>query len=134
MSAFIVRKKHIDYVVTAAVAAKAIPASEADETGRMLWRENLNSVAHRYPRDTGKGDRPGPRDFQDSDVETYVWEETAVLKGNSLRETIGCLNYQSCEHPGWHTSEAYQLLELLKPAEDKSPRGKQEENATPWGW
>ena len=134
MSAWIVSKEHIDYVVSAAVANKLIAVSEADDTGRMLWRENLYSVGYRYPGDKGNGDRPGPNDFRDSDVELYVWEKTDVLTGNALRKTIGCLEYQSCEHPGWTASEAAKLLARLKPAEDKTPRGKKMEEATPWGW
>ncbi len=83
MSAFIVDKEHIDRIVSAAVASDAISAAAANAAGRMLWRENLLSVAHRYPYDTGNGDRPGPCDFKDSDVDTYVWQPTDILTGNA---------------------------------------------------
>ncbi len=97
MSAFIVDKEHIDRIVSAAVASDAISAAAANAAAR---RENLASVAHRYPYDTGNGDRPGPCDFKDSDVDTYVWQPTDILTGNALRKTLACLSYQSCEHDG----------------------------------
>jgi hypothetical protein len=106
MSAWIVSKEHIDRIVSAAVAADVISVAAANAAGRMLWRENLLSVSHRYPSDTGNGDRPGPIDFKDSDVDTYVWEPTDIITGNALRKTLACLRYQSCEHDGWPTSEA----------------------------
>jgi hypothetical protein len=133
MSAWIVSKRHIDYLVTAAVANEIVPYSKANETGRMLWKENLLSVAYRYPRD-GDGGRPGPASFRDAHVDTYEWEPMPILSGNALGKTIACLSYQSCEHPDWEQSEAHNLLVRLRPAEDTTARGKEEEEATPWGW
>jgi hypothetical protein len=133
MSAFIVDKEHIDRIVSAASAANKLPRPGSEnEIGRMLWRENLISVAARYPGD-GDGDRPGPSDFKDSDVDTYVWTPTDIITGNALRKTLACLRYQSCEHDGWPTSAACAFIERLMPAEDMSARGKQLEEATPWG-
>lgn len=129
MSAWIVSKRHIDYIVTAAIQAELISMSP-DETGRMLWRECLASVAYRYPGDTGSGDRPGPVDFRDSDVDTYTWTETPVLTGGALAKTLGCYRYQSCEHPGWEDSEAAALIEKLNAPVD----GADYPDSVPWGW
>jgi hypothetical protein len=128
MSAWIVSKTHIDYIVTAAVHAELITTTP-DEAGRMLWRECLRSVASRYPADRD-GERPGPADFRDGDVDTYTWQETPVLTGGALAKTLGCYRYQSCEHEGWETSEAARLIEKLYAPVDGQPY----DDAVPWGW
>jgi hypothetical protein len=129
MSAWIVSKTHIDYMVTAIIAAELTDKSP-DELGRMLWAECLASVAYRYPGDTGNGDRPGPVDFRDSDVDVYTWTETPVLTGGALGKTLGCYRYQSCEHPGWDGSEAAQITGKLYATVEGQP----DDNNTPWGW
>src|SRR6516162_2833567 len=103
MSAWIVSRQHIDVMVDAAIRNGLIEPSQADEVGRMLWKENLVSVAYRYPRDKG-GKRPGPTDFRDADVETYTFtplpkEIVDVWNLNpdaALAKTVGCYEYQSC--------------------------------------
>jgi hypothetical protein len=108
----------------------------ADETGRMLWRENLKSVAYRYP-DDGDGDRPGPDAFRDSDVDSYTWAKTKLLNGAALYKTLACYTYQSCEHPDWADSEAQALTARLMPERAKleSWRHAALDNDTiPWGW
>jgi hypothetical protein len=128
MSAWIVSKRHIDYMVTAILAAELSDKSP-DDLGRMLWRECLASVAYRYP-DDGNGERPGPNDFRDSDVDTYTWERTPELTGGYLKDTLACYRYQSCEHPGWEDSEASLLVEKLYAtvSECEVP------DDAPWGW
>jgi hypothetical protein len=128
MSAWIVSKQHIDYMVTAIIAAELTDKSP-DEIGRTLWRECLASVAYRYPND-GDGERPGPIDFRDSDVETYTWTEAPVLSAGALAKTVGCYNYQSCEHPDYELSEAYAWVTKLK-----AGLGDVEyDDDAPWGW
>lgn len=144
MSAWIVSDRHIDYLVTAIVHAELAPhrldtstdppvrvSLTPDEIGRMLWRECLESVACRYPDDKD-GDRPGPAGFRDSDVGTYTWHETPVLTGGDLDKTVGCYQYQSCEHPGWETSQArFVTNQLREPVKGSSWA---EESEVPWGW
>jgi hypothetical protein len=132
MSAWIVTQKHIDYMVTAAVAAEVIGSSDADATGRMLWRECLRSVAFRYPSD-GDGDRPGPMGFRDADVERYQWQETAILTGGALAKTVGCYDYQSCEHPEYSLSAAYRLVRELSRISGRDD-GVEYPDDVPWGW
>ena len=102
MSAWIVSRKHIDYIVAAAIQAELISMSP-DETGRMLWRECLASVAYRYPGDTGNGDRPGPVDFKDSDVDTYTWTETPCLPAaRSPRRSVATATSHASTRAGTH--------------------------------
>ena len=128
MSAWIVSKRHIDYMVTAVIRAE-LTAMSPDEIGRMLWRECLASVACRYPND-GDGERPGPMDFRDSDVDTYTWQETPLLTPGGLAKTLGCYSYQSCEHPGWEASEACALVTKIK----DSLGDVAYDESVPWGW
>ncbi len=128
MSAWIVSKEHIDYIVTALIRAE-LTSKTPDETGRMLWRECLASVAWRYPADA-PGDRPGPVDFRDSDVDTYTWAETPELTPGGLAKTLGCYQYQSCEHPGWEGSEAYAITTKLRDALGDVAY----DDSVPWGW
>lgn len=110
MSAFMVSRRHIDYLVTAAVAREL--TTNPDETGRMLWRECLASLAYRYP-DDGDGGRPGPVSFRDGDVETYTWTAATTPTPAALHSLIRCYCYQSCEHPQWEESQACFLMEVL---------------------
>lgn len=72
----------------------------ADRVVRMLRTENVRSLAHRYPEH--------PEDWADLAVLSYpptlafTKEPTPV----EVLKTIACYEYQSCEHPEWHESEA----------------------------
>lgn len=113
MSAWIVSKAHIDTLVQALITEGVVPMDQANETGRTLWAENLKSVASRYPRDRD-GERPGPCDFRDSDVETYTFEGVeAPLDDLIVWHNVGCYSYQSCEHDEWDESYAHHLADIL---------------------
>ncbi len=105
MSAYVVRRSHIDALVRTAIdgpaAVEGSPPREgsgrwhrwtvyhdhdhdhgyevswqtADNIGRMLWTENVASVAYRYPADEPTN-RPGPLDFSDAEVEAYTYGYT----------------------------------------------------------
>lgn len=111
MSMFIVSREHIDHLVTAIIRAELV-ADTPDNIGRMLWNENLESAKYRYPND-GDGERPGPVDFKDSDVETYTWTERPELDAPTLSTTASSWRYQSCEHPDFAESQAYAVVEKL---------------------
>ncbi|MEU8664688.1 hypothetical protein [Actinoplanes philippinensis] len=113
MSAWIVDRDHLDLLLTAAVQWNLITADQADDTGRMLWKENLASVAYRYPRDRDGG-RPGPHGFRDRDVDTYRYRPyPGRIDPEVIEAAAGSLWYQSCEHPGWHDSAAAQWVNRL---------------------
>lgn len=106
MSAWIVSRDHLDLLLTAALAWDITPPGEADRTGRMLWKENLASVAYRYPHDRD-GDRPGPIDFRDRQVDTYRFQPyPGPVDPEVVATAAASLAYQSCEHPDWPSSTA----------------------------
>lgn len=106
MSAFNIGHKHIDYLVTAAIRYDLYWGPEGhkviypNEVGRMLIEENQNSVNHRYRTD----DRPAP----------YTFREVLEIEPVQIIKAINCLEYQSCEHPGWDKSEAWYFCRALK--------------------
>jgi hypothetical protein len=114
MSAWIVGSDHLDLLLTAALSWDLLNPDDADETGRMLWRENLASVAYRYPADRD-GDRPGPIDFKDRDVNAYHLQPyPGRVDPEVVDQAAASLAYQSCEHPGWAASPACAFVTRLK--------------------
>lgn len=113
----------------------------ADAAGAMLWLENVRSVGGRYSSPDVDGelalaadlDLPGPVGLSMSEVWGYTYtrrpgtlspEPVAVLKA------VDCYEYQSCEHDGWHDSEARSFCEALRkrmihalPGYDEAPWG-----------
>jgi len=121
VSAYIVDRAHIDVLVQGLAESEIVTEVDPDELGRILWRENLASVAYRYPND-GDGERPGPMDFRDNDVETYIYRRpTKPISRGALMAAVECYDYQSCEHPGWRISQArtwaHDLYARLKAAQ-----------------
>ena len=130
MSAYIVDREHIEYLITAAMSnaingfqsemhwwhngeSHSLPKrgrDRAQEVGQMLWNENIASVSHRYPRDT-VGKWPGPVD------ENYIFEHHehhyVSINAVDVLKAIRCYTYQSCEHDGWETSEAKAFTDSL---------------------
>ena len=113
MSAWIVNRDHLDLLLTAALAWELTGPEQADETGRMLWKENLASVAYRYPADRD-GQRPGPHDFRDRDVDIYRFRPyPGRVDPEVVATAAASLAYQSCEHPGWEASPACRWVTRL---------------------
>jgi hypothetical protein len=142
MSAYVVCKAHIDALITAGLmlpnhgplrwfhpdyqpgwsheeyerAKHELRWDNADEVGQMLVDECVRSVSYRYPQDDPqKGELPGPIDAYYLHPYTFArWnrhlEAVVVLKA------VACYRYQSCEHPEWESSEAYQFCEALEQA------------------
>ena len=131
MSAWIVMNRHIHVLVQAATRPTefgplrfsfqphdpedstrvSVVCTQPDALGRMLLRENIASVAYRYPDDT----------FDELPGSFSVVE---VLKA------IDCYEYQSCEHPQWKHSEAHAFCAALRrrligtlPGYDEAPWG-----------
>ena len=86
--------------------------SDATTVARILMTENIKSVCHRY----------------DEEEEKYYVQELSVdvtpadrARAKALQFTpvqliklIHCLDYQSCEHPGWKDSLAKRILDDLE--------------------
>tara|TARA_Y100001963_G_scaffold122057_1_gene171106 strand:- start:78 stop:638 length:561 start_codon:yes stop_codon:yes gene_type:complete len=69
--------------------------------GRVLWSLNLDAVKARYPGDRD-GQRPGPNDFRDCDVQKYEWKRSLsrngfVSHGRALVTAWGSWEYQCHE-------------------------------------
>jgi hypothetical protein len=129
MSAHVVDRNHIRYLVEAAqhIAIKDHSPSfswhhngqrqelnelNASEVGQMLWNENIASVQYRYPDDTDDT-MPGPI------AETYIYYHQMAgpyfnLDVAQVLMSTDCYEYQSCEHPGWESSEAHSFIQALR--------------------
>lgn len=110
---------------------RELTAETADRVGAMLWSENARSVSFRYDGED-YSTLPGPRDFSETALAGYFYVDVTrapiqerrrmVAEGFSFRpvEPVAVLKacdgyeYQSCEHPGWETSEAKAYLEALR--------------------
>lgn len=107
------------------VAGRELTPETADRVGAMLWSENAVSVSFRY----GGEDYdtiPGPDGFSALELAGYTYDRFTTVdtpagpmvgprKVDPVRvlHLIGRYEYQSCEHPGWHTSEAKAFVEVL---------------------
>lgn len=118
MSAFIVGREHIWAIVESwagVVATYGRSRPDWDvlaETGQMLWDECKRSVKYRYSeRDDGLLPGPIGCDFK------YGTHEIDMDKPNytvpQILKACHCLEYQSCEHPGWEDSNAKKFLDEL---------------------
>ena len=85
----------------------------ANAIGAMLVQENLRSIQYRYPDTISDPSRtPGPlaRYWE----YPYVFpQDTKALSTLQAFNAISCLDYQSCEHPEWGTSDAHKFLDSL---------------------
>ena len=135
MSAFILGNDHIDYLVTAAIDLGTgaggfavywqpehgghvrLGLDNADEFGAMLMRENIASVQYRY-NDTEYADLPGPNITPFASE--YEYRRFANFCGHEMDTitqvfaALRCYEYQSCEHPGWETSQAKRVCESIR--------------------
>lgn len=142
MSAYIVSKEHITYLVQSALALSNAPRrsshafrwsyadpcrpggwehaeiccgdyDKAAEVANLIWQENIKSVSHRYPGESS-GTLPGPIGgsfvVEPSDFAAYFEYPDPV----QVLKSCDCLEYQSCEHPDWHASQALAFLDTLR--------------------
>jgi hypothetical protein len=140
MSAFVVSNKHIHLLVHAAMygpcgtrrtwhtfsyyhRTPSEPAGNsgtqhtvrpgdfdaADKLGQLLLGENVKSVNHRYPSDH---DRPADGDYS----ALYRFGRSPRVSAVDVLVALDSYEYQSCEHPGWRTSEAHSFTDALRRA------------------
>jgi len=132
MSAYVVDREHIGYLVEAATSrailghgshcfrwyhrgqSHELPVGDPErsaEIGQMLWDENVNSVLSRYP-DCTKDKLPGPigEDFVYGKHEANPW---ATIDPVQVLCSCHCYRYQACEHPDWKDSEAAAFIDSL---------------------
>jgi hypothetical protein len=141
MSAFIVNRNHINFLVIAAMSRRIVSWhgpfawtwainretgtylrgelacndwTHATEVGQMLWNENIKSVSARYPNDA-PDNLPGPCG------EDYLFKIQHLVPSRPMEpvavlKACDCFEYQSCEHDGWESSEAKAFIESLRSA------------------
>ena len=132
MSAYVVGRNHIQFLVKAAHAIARQDRStfryfrkgawhDVDEhdltqnvrVGNMLWQENINSVRSRYKAATSnKMPRPSGETFVfgDDDVRVRFTE----YNPSQILKSCHCYEDQSCEHEDWKTSEAHSFIRALE--------------------
>jgi hypothetical protein len=112
MSAYVVDKDLIDKLIAGGLRAELFMPCDATTNGQMLWRENVISVSFRYNLPTR--DATELAEYE-REVEAYTFEPCAPT-AQEIDSAIDCLDYQSCEHDEWETSEACKLLQQLRVA------------------
>jgi hypothetical protein len=136
VSAYIVNPEHLGILAAyAAFHRVVISAWSHDQTVQAaqqvaigLAKENIRSVAHRYP-DTRDGERPGPN-LRAAEIE----EAAAIYAGHfithpqritptQILKLLECLEYQSCETRDWPQTLAYQQLGWIRAAAIRSLPG-----------
>ena len=148
MSAYIVDRDHIAYLVAAAqsnqigsrhgkfgwlcprLGWRHFDSNQgAEAVGQMLWDECIKSVSARYPG-ADPQELPGvigeDYTFHDSDVPIMHRPINPV----DVLKAISCYDYQSCEHEGWEKSEAHNFCEALHHAAVNALPGYDD---APWG-
>jgi hypothetical protein len=131
MSAFIVDNRHIDAIVTYAIAKRVryfnpgnsprekwieITARNAEEIGRILLDENVRSVAHRYSNRINDDERNA------SAIYAYRPFPTPLAAVEFIK-ACKCLEYQSCETDDWETTLAYRILRACIDSASSDLRG-----------
>lgn len=127
MSAYICDPSHIGILAAFAVTERCAirefeamgePVLIAQTVARNLARENIRSVATRYPNDTD-GNRPGPC-LKDAEIEeaaaiyaAYFLAHPQHLPPVQILKLVNCLDYQSCETEDWRQTSACKQLEWI---------------------
>jgi hypothetical protein len=106
MSAFICNLSHITALAIYAARNRILGYDEAVGIGRMLHAENVASVNYRY----GEATKP--------EFRLCPWATFHPFSRVQIVKAAYCLDYQSCEHPGWPTSEACRLLAAMIAGDD----------------
>jgi hypothetical protein len=114
MSAFICNHSHITALAVYAARNRLLGCKDANQVGEMLHAENVASVNYRYRETT----RP--------DFTICEWAAFHVFSQVQIIKAARCLDYQSCEHPGWPKSEACRLLEAITAGAGDRPPGYEE--------
>jgi len=131
MSAYIVDRNHILYLVEAGGAVKItwqMPACDTHSLGygeiqrgacdaariaNILWQENIRSVCYRYP-DVTEATAPGPIGEEFTvDTEEFTRPHWHHFDAVQVIKAAKCYAYQSCEHETWEDSEANEYIRAL---------------------
>lgn len=114
MSAYLVSHRHIAAIVKFSGRQKS--THDTLDVANRLAAECVASVHYRYPQ-ADLANLPGPNDgsiavrpeFTFADLRT-----APMLTPIECLKACACLEYQSCEHPGWDASEACRDLDMIR--------------------
>lgn len=139
MSAFVVNMEHIAAMVHAGLTYRrygeiqwsvpdqtsrstGLTEDTATETGRMLVRQNVRSVNHRYRDNDDPDELAAEFEYKPSTARNMTPVEVLKL--------IACYEYQACESPDWRRTEAHEFCQALRnrligflPGYDAAPWG-----------
>lgn len=127
MSAYIVDREHVSYLVHAAMSRRIVGGhsplywnggklacgdyEEARRVGQMLWDECIRSVSYRYPNES-RDTLPGPiGETFEYEHGPDMWQDFDPVQ---VLKALRCYAYQSCEHPEWRASEAHAFCKALE--------------------
>jgi hypothetical protein len=148
MSAYIVDRNHILYLLASAVSPVITPhgrlawfhegewsevhpgdLERTADVANMLWRENIASVSARYPNESS-ATLPGPCN-EDCVIRPADFPHSfGPFNPVQVIKSCDCYEYQSCEHDGWKTSEASAFISALRTAAQSALPGYDE---AAWG-
>jgi len=125
MSAYVVDRHHVIYLVKAAAAwgvivpwRKFLFHLESKETqlmvARVLWATNIASVCHRYDTRPDDPELPGPTGetfYIGRDDLRLFWRRYDPIQ---VLKSIACYEYQSCELPHWEKTFAAAFCRRLR--------------------
>ncbi len=136
MSAYIVNPEHLGILGAYAALQRVVitqwsddqSVKSAQQVAIGLARENIRSVAARYPGDLD-GQRPGPG-LKDAEIE----EAAAIYAGHffthpqrvtptQILKLVDGLDYQSCETDDWPQTLAFRQLGWIRGAATRSLPG-----------
>ena len=118
MSAYMVDREHIKYLVHAALKWGVIrEPARAAEWAQRLWDENKASILYRYPDCKEDESRMPGTVGETYDFGDWPQELPPYRDAVQVIKACHCYEYQACEHPGWETSLARQFtLDLVDAA------------------
>lgn len=140
MSAWIVSKAHIDFLVAAARAFEVevghgmemvSPEVNPDKFGKILWDENHRSVNYRYEEN-----KETPEYHYDERFDGFDFKSLTGL--GFLEKAVGCYNYQTCECSDYDETTAHVIVDELNCCINEAtkklvPELQAAYHAFPWG-
>jgi len=112
----------------------------ATAVGRTLFQDNIASVCFRYStpgRTIYYGEEAAAEmeaggsdtaDLYEAELAYTFTDPNYVLTPGELFKAVACLDYQSCEHDGWASSESRRILDAL------NSKAMAKLYSGPWGW
>lgn len=119
MSAYVVDRDHIAYLIEAALSGRDgmwfecdyVNENRAAKLGQMLWDENVRSVRARYP--DCEDELPGPIgcDYQYGEHERLFALTPAPV---AVLKACACYDYQACETEDYPKTDAADFINALR--------------------